>query len=79
MNKHYIIFSEQCLQKYIHIAAQSCLGVLTKHKLIYIYMYVSSFNKYLPRHYGRFGEYSSEQMKVLHTATFIQVREMDDK
>lgn len=38
MNKHYIIFSEQCLQKYIHIAAQSCLGVLTKHKLIYIYV-----------------------------------------
>lgn len=79
VNKHYIIFSEQCLQKYIHVAAQSCLGVLTKHKLICIFLLSTTIYWISARHYGRFGEYSSKQMKVLHIATSIQVGEMDDK
>ena len=49
VNKHYIIFSEQCLQKYIHAAAQSCLGVLIKHKLICVHFFFQQiFTKFLP-------------------------------
>ena len=49
MNKLYIIFSKQCLQKYIHVAAQSCLGVLTKHKLTYVHFFFQQiFTEFLP-------------------------------
>lgn len=82
VNKYYIIFSKQCLQKHIHVAAQSWLGLLAKHKLICVHFFIQQIStEFLlwARHYARTEGYSSKQRKVWHIAAYIQVGETDDK